>query len=295
MLVGIQEAAELFRHGEVVAFPTETVYGLGADATNSSAVKKIYSLKGRPSENPLIVHVANPSNIEKWAVFSPKSRVREQLHRLESLWPGPLTVVLPNCQGFCREVTAGRPSAGFRIPDHEIALQLLEQTGVPIAAPSANKSNYVSATSVQHVIDCFGLDLPILDGGCSPIGIESTIVALHEDRAPELLRPGFVGVAEIQAALGDEVVVRENIRLHGETPDSPGQYKRHYSPRTPIKLFQKSTQNWGDLPGRVGVITFSLGVTFAHFPSSVSVVHETLSHCGDIHEAGKNLYTVLRK
>src|SRR5947207_9629696 len=185
---GIGKAVEILRAGGLVAFPTETVYGLGADATNAEAVAKIFAAKGRPATNPLIVHVADVDTARRFAASWPLAAS----HLAEQFWPGPLTLVLPRSPAIVPAVSAGLRTVGLRVPNHPLALQLLQQFGGPVAAPSANRSNRVSPTTAQHVRDELGdaVDL-VLDGGPCAVGIESTVLDLTGDR-PAILRPGGV-------------------------------------------------------------------------------------------------------
>ena len=227
----ITRAGALIRAGELVAFPTETVYGLGANALDPAAVEKIYAAKGRPATSPLIVHV---SSIEM-----ARSLVREWPERAEQLarifWPGPLTLVLPKHPHVPDRVTAGLDTVGVRMPAHPIAQALIREAGVPIAAPSANRFTQLSPTSAQHVRDSLGSDVAmVLDGGSSKVGIESTVLSLAGDE-PVLLRPGIVTRDEIEAVIGP-------VQLLGAAADgphsSPGLHRRHYSPKTPLVLIE---------------------------------------------------------
>ena len=206
----ISKAAELLRSGQVVSFPTETVYGLGAHAGLDRAVAKIFSLKGRPSNNPLILHFAKFSDI--LAHFPSIRTSGSAFRRLESLaqfWPGPLTVILPVESTYANLARAGLSSVGVRIPAHSVALSLLSEVSFPLAAPSANPSNYVSPTEASHVADFFGAQAPvIIDGGPCSLGIESTIVSLLGNQA-EILRPGIITVEQLEDKLGEFVRRRE--------------------------------------------------------------------------------------
>ena len=218
----IRKAAEIIREGGLVVFPTETVYGLGANALDASAVKKIYALKGRPGTSPLIVHVANIEQAR--ALAREWSEDAEKLAR--EYWPGPLTLVVPKQPVIPGEVTAGLPTVGLRIPRHPVALELLRLTGVPIAAPSANRFTQLSPTSAEHVREAFGADTPfLLDGGPCEVGLESTVVAVSGDGL-EVLRPGMAFVEDAVASKEPEETAHR----------SPGQHKKHYSPRTRVLL-----------------------------------------------------------
>jgi L-threonylcarbamoyladenylate synthase len=218
----IQKAAEILRCGGLVVFPTETVYGLGVNALDASAVLKIYAIKGRPANSPLIVHVASIDQARALAAAWPE--VADRLAR--EYWPGPLTLVVPKKPIVPDEVTAGLPTVGLRIPRHPMALDLLRAANVPIAAPSANRFTHLSPTTAQHVRDAFGNETPfLLDGGPCEVGLESTVVAVTPDGL-EVLRPGM-------AFVDDAVAVSEfDERAHR----SPGQHKKHYSPRTRVLL-----------------------------------------------------------
>src|SRR5215471_604890 len=218
----IQKAAEIIRSAGLVVFPTETVYGLGANALDPAAVRKIYELKQRPANSPLIVHIASIDEARELA-----GDWREEAERLSrEYWPGPLTLVVPKKPIVPDEVTAGLPTVGLRIPRHPVALALLRAAKLPIAAPSANRFTHLSPTTAQHVRDAFGDQTPfLLDGGPCEVGLESTVIAVTRDGL-EVLRPGM-------AFVEDAVVIEgSNEGSHR----SPGQHKKHYSPRTRVLL-----------------------------------------------------------
>ena len=221
-------AAELLRRGGLVAFPTETVYGLGADATNAAAVRRIFEVKRRPATSPLIVHVDSEQMAREYAAEWPASASE----LAERFWPGPLTLVLPKKSIIPDEVTAGLGTVGLRVPAHPIALELIQTAGLPVAAPSANRFTQLSPTTAAHVRDSLGdaVDL-ILDGGSTPVGIESTVLSLVGGR-PVLLRPGMISKEDLEEILGD---VDEPGPLSGAHP-SPGMHHRHYSPSTKLVL-----------------------------------------------------------
>lgn len=238
----LSNAAELIRAGELVAFPTETVYGLGANALDPAAVEKIYVAKGRPSESPLIVHV---SSIEM-----ARGLVREWPERAEKLarkfWPGPLTLVLPKQPHVPDRLTAGLNTVGLRMPAHPLALELIRESGVPIAAPSANRFTELSPTTAQHVRDGLGDRVAmILDGGRTTVGIESTVLSLTGTDAV-LLRPGMVTKRDIEEVIGPIQVLGSAVEgAHA----SPGLHARHYSPKTPLIVIQPGQ----DLPSGRGI------------------------------------------
>ncbi|MDB5902705.1 MAG: Threonylcarbamoyl-AMP synthase [Betaproteobacteria bacterium] len=225
----IAEAVAVLKSGELVAFPTETVYGLGADAANPEAVKKIYAAKGRPRNHPLIVHVARVDQIGAWV-----ARMSPAAQRLaERYWPGPLTLIMKRAAHVNDLVTGGQDTIALRVPSHGIANALLAGFGGGIAAPSANRYGRVSATTAAHVRSEFG-DLVgcILDGGPSTVGIESTIVDVSGD-APALLRPGHITAREIEAVLGTPLAAPG-----GESPRAPGTLAKHYAPQTPLMVIE---------------------------------------------------------
>jgi len=221
-LNNIQQAADLLRAGKLAAFPTETVYGLGANALNAAAVQGIFETKGRPASSPLIVHVADIEMARglaaEWTGTAQKLA--------EHFWPGPLTIVVPKNPRVPDVVTAGLPSVGLRMPAHPLARALLEAAEMPIAAPSANRFTELSPTTAEHVRASFP-DLFILDGGPCTVGIESTVISLAGPVA-RILRPGMITQDEIEALIGPVDM--------GAGPESPGQHPRHYSPRTRVLL-----------------------------------------------------------
>ncbi len=232
-----ERAGEIIRAGGLVAFPTETVYGLGADALNEKAAAAIYSAKGRPSDNPLIVHVDRIEMVEEIA-----DRVSHRARRLmEAFWPGPLTVILPKGKNVPFATTGGLSTVAIRMPDHEVALSLIAGSRRPIAAPSANLSGRPSPTSAKHVLCDMDSRIPmILDGGPVRIGIESTIVDLTTDR-PAILRPGFISAGQIGEIIGP-VEIDPAVKLREKRDDikarAPGMKYRHYAPRGQMVLVE---------------------------------------------------------
>lgn len=231
----LYRAGEVLRRGGLVAFPTETVYGLGADATDAAACARIFAVKGRPQDNPLIVHVKDPADAGKYCRTTPL------FYRLaEAFMPGPLTVIMPSLGVIPREVTAGLDSVGIRCPAHPVARRLLAAAGVPVAAPSANLSGRPSPTSAEHVTaDLFGRVEMIIDGGASEIGLESTIVKICGEGLL-LLRPGAV-TYDALCCVCEEVAVAPAVTEalpEGERPLSPGMKYRHYAPRAPLFLLE---------------------------------------------------------
>jgi L-threonylcarbamoyladenylate synthase len=225
----IDEAVAVLRAGGLVAFPTETVYGLGADASNPDAVEKIYAAKGRPRNHPLIVHVASVSLVSAWAASIPPAAQR----LAERYWPGPLTLILRRSPHVSDAVTGGQDTIALRVPSHPIARTLLSAFGGGIAAPSANRYGRVSATTAEHVRSEFGNIVGcVLDGGPSDVGIESTIVDVSGG-APALLRPGHITAEELEATLGQPLVARS-----AASPRAPGTLAKHYAPQTPLMIME---------------------------------------------------------
>lgn len=229
----MEEAAQLIRSGELVAFPTETVYGLGADALNPQASKKIYAAKGRPSDNPLIVHIAKFEDLEEIAKEVPQ----EAKKLADAFWPGPLTMIVNKNEKVPYETTGGMDTVAIRMPDHPAALELIRQSGCLIAAPSANTSGRPSPTLAEHVAEDLGGRIPmILDGGEVGIGIESTIIDLTE-KIPMILRPGYITKEMLEAVIGT-VQTDPGIIAADSTkkPKAPGMKYRHYAPKANLML-----------------------------------------------------------
>ncbi len=225
----IDEAAAILKAGGLVAFPTETVYGLGADASNPEAVEKIYAAKGRPRNHPLIVHVASVSQISGWVDAIPAAAQR----LADRCWPGPLTLIMKRAAHVSDFVTGGQDTIALRVPSHPIAQALLGAFGGGIAAPSANRYGHVSATTAAHVRSEFGALVGcVLDGGPSDVGIESTIVDVSGD-TPSLLRPGHITAHEV------ERILRTPLAAPGAaSPRAPGTLARHYAPHTPLMVME---------------------------------------------------------
>ncbi|MDC9700795.1 MAG: L-threonylcarbamoyladenylate synthase [Alphaproteobacteria bacterium] len=274
---GVQQAAYALRDGKLVAFPTETVYGLGANAFNLRAVSRIYEVKGRPSFNPLILHVTDFSAAERLGYFNLYAR-----SLASTFWPGPLTLVLPCRKGtrISSSATAGLGTIAIRIPSHPLARRFLELTGVPVAAPSANRSGRISSTRVQHVSSAFvsGIDV-ILDGGPASIGLESTIVSCDAGGVT-LLRPGGLIREEIEHCLGIPISTVPVSLL----PCAPGQLSSHYAPRAVLRL------------NATHVVPGEALLTFGSAPvaeSSCAGSCLNLSPSGDLKEAASNLFDFL--
>ncbi len=238
-LHSLRKAARIINNGGLVAFPTETVYGLGAAATDPAAVARIFKAKGRPVDNPLIVHLSDPGQIETVAGAIPGKAFK----LTERFWPGPLSLVLPRAKTIPALVSAGLPSVAVRMPDHHIALELIRLSGVPIAAPSANRSGRPSPTTYRHVLeDLTGRIEAVIKSAPCTVGVESTVLDLTRDR-PVILRPGGVSREELEEVLGRPVDMAGKPEANGK-PLSPGMKYRHYSPRAKLILVT------GYAPGR---------------------------------------------
>ncbi|HVS36018.1 MAG TPA: L-threonylcarbamoyladenylate synthase [Gemmataceae bacterium] len=250
----IARAAAVLRGGGLVAFPTETVYGLGALALDAGAVQRIFAAKGRPANNPIIVHIADIAEVTKVAAVWPEPA--ERLAR--RFWPGPLTLVVPRGAAVPDATTAGGPTVAVRVPAHPVALALLRATGAPIAAPSANRSTELSPTRAEHVLRGLAgrIDL-VLDGGATTGGVESTVLDVTTS-PPRLLRPGLIGPAELEAAIGP-IARPTAVKIETVLP-SPGMLPRHYAPRTPLECTPNGRDRVEELlckGARVGWMTFS--------------------------------------
>jgi L-threonylcarbamoyladenylate synthase len=281
ILPAIEWAADLILRGRLVAFPTETVYGLGAHALASRAVAGIFEAKQRPFFDPLIVHVAATETLCE--VVERCSRKAEAL--VERFWPGPLTLVLGKAAIVPGIVTAGLPTVAVRMPDHPMALELIRTAGVPIAAPSANRFGCLSPTTPSHVRDQLGDRVDyILDGGPCVVGVESTILDLTED-PPRLLRPGGLPIEEIESVVGPVTLASEP----SDRPHAPGQLPSHYAPRTPLLILDEGSSPPSSFR--------DVGLLCLRSPrSDVPASHvEILSRTGDLREAAGNLFAALHR
>ncbi len=282
----IARAAELLRSGHLVAFPTETVYGLGANALDGQAAARIFEAKGRPSFNPLIVHVPDMQAAATLVDMNETARAVA-----DRFWPGPLTMILPrraDCPAseLC---SAGLPTLAVRVPADKTAQALLRQAGVPVAAPSANRSGTLSPTTPAHVADSLGTAVAmILAAGPCTVGLESTVLDLSGD-TPLVLRPGAVSASDIAAALEEEVAYHDETT---DTPKSPGQLLRHYAPRTALRL------NAIDLKPGEALLAFGsdkfMGIRGGGSAKDMpDTARRNLSEGGDLHEAAANLFRML--
>jgi L-threonylcarbamoyladenylate synthase len=268
----VEDAAALLRSGQLCAFPTETVYGLGADATDANAVLSIYETKGRPRFNPLIIHCADMKMASMLADFSPLAE------RLTAFWPGSLTLVLParSDNGLADVATAGLDTVAIRIPDHPIALELIAAVGRPLAAPSANPSGRLSPTTAEQVRRGFGGKVPVLDGGPCHAGVESTIIRIEGDRLVQL-RAGAVAREEIERRIGVTVEVAEK----DAAVAAPGMLASHYAPNALMRL---------NAEPREGEAYLAFGNTMEFGGTT-----RNLSATRDLHEAARNLFSMLHE
>ncbi|MDI1360704.1 L-threonylcarbamoyladenylate synthase [Methylotenera sp.] len=237
MRISLEEAAIRLQNGEVVAIPTETVYGLAADATNDIALQKIFTTKQRPADHPLIVHIADISQVAEWVTDFPEVAVK----LAKTFWPGALTLILPAKNHVSRVVRGGEPTIALRVPNHPVALELLKLSKLSVAAPSANLFTQLSPTTATHVEAGLGESIPVLDGGACQVGIESTIVSVAVDGQWQLLRPGMISEVEVAKVAGrpqKKVAESSKVAAAVGTPKAPGQHALHYSPRTPLLLFK---------------------------------------------------------
>ena len=241
----IAEAARTVVAGDVVAFPTETVYGLGADASSDTAVAKIFAAKGRPSDHPLIVHIADAAQVTDYAGEVPLFAQK----LMQAFWPGPLTVILPRRPGVAAAAAGGQDSIGLRCPAHPVALAFLQACKTGVAGPSANRFGRVSPTTALHVAGEFGDDLLVLDGGPCDVGIESSIVDCTRGR-PVLLRPGVLSRQQLEAACGETVLDKDGLLADKAAPRAPGTLASHYAPDAKVRLMDtKAIQTALDVLG----------------------------------------------
>ncbi len=298
----LENAAIFLREGKTVAFPTETVYGLGADAFNEEAIKNIFLAKGRPSDNPLIVHIANKADVEKLAREIPESAKK----LMDYFWPGALTIILKKNKNVPDAVTAGLDTVAIRMPSNEIANQLIKLAGVPVAAPSANISGRPSPTCAEHVIEDLSgkVDCIVAGDNCN-VGIESTVIDLTDD-VPMILRSGFITKSDVQKQIG--LVIEADV-ADDETiaPKSPGMKYRHYAPNSPLILFmgendicrQKILSNcyaYEKQGKKIGILTCDENIDYYKNSSiSENVILQSMGSSRHIEDIAKNLFYVLRE
>ncbi len=279
----ISKAAALLQKGNLVAIPTETVYGLAANALDESAVAKIFEAKNRPSFDPLIVHFQNEETLSLLA-----QNIPDAFYKLyEALSPGPITYILQKTAAVPHLVTAGNATVGIRFPKHPLTQKLLETCKLPLAAPSANPFGYISPTTAQHVQQQLGDKIPyILDGGACTVGLESTIIDLSKN-TPTILRLGGMDILEIENALGEKIT---HIKTSSSNPKAPGMLSSHYAPRVPLFYgdIKKQLNLWQGK--NISIISFCKRVSGA--PDAAQFV---LSPTGNLHEAASQLFAVMRQ
>lgn len=275
----IEKAKSLLEQGQLVTIPTETVYGLAANALDKNAVIEIFNAKQRPSFDPLIVHIGNKSDVSLYARHIPANAQK----LMDAFWPGPLTVVLPKQEIIPDEVTSGLDTVGIRMPNHPLTLQLLQQLNFPIAAPSANPFGYISPTTPQHVFAQLQNKIPmILDGGSCEVGVESTIVGF-EGEQPVIYRLGGLTIEDIRKVCED-IKVEVN---SSSDPKAPGMLKSHYAPKKPLKIIADN-DDFNDLSCHVALIVFG------EFENNTNAQVYNLSPTANYKEAAANLFSFLR-
>lgn len=297
----LEEAAALLREGELVAFPTETVYGLGADARNTKAVEGIFKAKGRPSDNPLIVHIADEHQLDELVLPYPELARR----LMKELWPGPLTIVLPvRPEAVSPLVTAGLATVGIRMPNHPAALALIRQSGCPVAAPSANRSGRPSPTLARHVLeDLDGKISGVVDGGATGVGLESTVIELPDSRTIRILRPGGITAERLQSAAPEAVIDAPKAAESEvtEAPRSPGMKYTHYAPEgdleivrgepgSMIRYIQERVNAAKAASLKTGVLAFD--ERSAAYEADLVIAFGSEAH---LEQAAHNLYAALRR
>ncbi|MBC2184100.1 threonylcarbamoyl-AMP synthase [Listeria sp. FSL L7-0233] len=288
-----QAAAELLQNGECVAFPTETVYGLGADATNQAAIQKIYAAKGRPSDNPLIVHIARREQMDQFvASYPPKA-----IQLMEEFWPGPLTVILPlKKDSLAANVSAGLSTVGVRMPEHPVSLELIKTANIPVAAPSANRSGKPSPTTANHVIeDLDGKIAGIIDGGPTGVGLESTVIDCSLE-VPIILRPGGITKEQIERVIGP-VDSSSNSTTETEKPKAPGMKYTHYAPKAPVYLIEGSTEFWQSEINKAEAAHKKIGILATKELANkltTSAIIQTTGSISALDEVATSLYNGLR-
>ncbi len=277
----INEAAGIIKLGGLVAFPTETVYGLGADGINPIAAAKIFEAKKRPAFNPLILHIAEKSWIKKFTDYNDE-RIDKLINKF---WPGPLTFVLPKTNNVPDIITSGNPTVAIRMPNHKVALELIKTSNTPIAAPSANKFGHLSPTDAQHVVKSLGNKVDIiLDGGKCSVGVESTILELHKDKI-YLLRPGGLSKEDIENEIGKI----ETGKINKDKPNAPGQLAFHYAPSIPLDfLTEKTILKYEEK--KTAVLFFNENKFSKEFKYA-----KVLSPSGEMKEAAANLFQFLHE
>ncbi len=288
----IVDAAKILQQNEVVAFPTETVYGLGANATSDTAVEKIFKAKGRPSDNPLIVHISNKGQLEGLVASVPTVATK----LIDAYWPGPLTIIFHKKENvFSEKVTAGLQTVAIRMPDHPVALSIIEASGLPIAAPSANRSGKPSPTTAQHVLDDLdGRIAGVVDGGETGVGVESTVVDCTGE-VPVILRPGGVTKEQLEEVVG-KVEVDPSLKEGKGAPKSPGMKYTHYAPDAPVYLVDGTREDLQRLVDEKKAAGLKVGVlTTEEFVSDFEAdLILSVGRREDLKTVAQHLYDTLR-
>lgn len=282
----LSKAVKLIQNGEIVAFPTDTVYGLGADARNEEAVEKIFAAKGRPADRALTVLIAEREDLIKYTEEVPK----EAVLLADKFWPGPLTIVLKKKDLFAPSVTAKLNTIGLRMPNHPLALRFIKKCGVPLAAPSANSSGHLSPTTADHVLkDLDGRISAIIDGGETPFGIESTVLDLSNPETPILFRPGGITRNQIEKVIGKKVHLAEPKKEKKET------HEKHYEPALPLYIVKSSWQEAIQkmLTKKERIALLANDEIISKYGNQASVVY-SLGKKGDIDSANKRFFKALR-
>ena len=284
MRVSLADAIALLKRGEVVAIPTETVYGLAADASNDAALQKIYALKQRPANNPLIIHLSGADQVTRFAAdFPPLSQ-----KMAKAFWPGPFTLVLKSKPEVSQVVRAHADTVALRVPNHPVSLQLLKESHLALAAPSANRYTQLSPTTAEHVEAGLGADVPVLDGGACHVGIESTIVSVEGDTW-QLLRHGMISTTQIETVAGKPAIQNPT-----QLPKAPGQHLLHYSPRTPSLLFQQRADLLNYAQQHTNCVALLIGEEEIVEKTASNLAHLiTLSDLPD--QAAEHLYEALHQ
>ena len=284
--VSLEEAANLLQHDKVVAIPTETVYGLAANAFSETAVNRVFETKGRPSYNPLIVHIASLEQLKPLVTELPE---RAQIFA-QAFWPGPLTLLLPKSDQVSDRITAGKPTVAVRMPKHPVALALLNRLDFPLVAPSANRFKHISPTRPEHVSNSLGDQVAILDGGACTVGLESTIVGFDTNGTPVVFRQGSIELERLKQIDPNTYIFEQT--ENAQSVHSPGMDKRHYAPRTPLLVVASISGHLGSSNPelRFGIIEHKKGTiqTEAH-----EVRH--LSDQGNLSQMAEKLYSVLHE
>ncbi len=286
--INLLRATEALKNNQLIGLPTETVYGLAGNALSDVAIQRIFALKGRPATNPLIVHIADFNQID--SLIAPlNTQQAKNLEKLKVFWPGPLTIILPKSSLVPDLLTANSPTVAIRIPNHQIALKIIRDSGLPLAAPSANRSNYISPTSAQHVLEEFGEELEfIIDGGSCTIGLESTVISLVSD-IPQILRPGAITLNQIRSII-PEVQLLERILSPDAQQSAPGQQIKHYSPKTKL-IFKEDYKPTKDLQ-KIAYVAFT---QLSELEQKSFFSYKLLSTSGNLTEIAQKLFGTLRE